>query len=107
MSVRSGGLYSWLRRRGGSFDGNHGELPGSRVCRNINLDAVKLTNQRRLEHRLRCASCEDVPLMQQNELAAEAGRKIQVVRRHDDRQRTRVVEPLKNRADLELVREIE
>ena len=86
---------------------NHRELSGSRVRGDIDVDAVQLADQRRLEHRRGRAGRQDAPLMQQHELVAEARRKIQIVRRDDDRQVALAVQPCENRANFELVGEIE
>ena len=66
-----------------------------------------LPNQRRIEHCLRCTGRENASAMQQHELSAETGRKIQVMCRYDNRQVTLAVQLVENRADLELIREIE
>ncbi len=61
----------------------------------------------RVEHRCRWSGCEHPASIEKNQIPAEAGREIQIVGGDDDREPADLVELGKNRADLELVGEIE
>ena len=73
----------------------------------IDFNAVKLLNQRGLQHVCRRSSGEDPPSVEQNQVATQSGCQIEIVRRDDDGEIAALVQLPENCSYFKLIREIE